>query len=180
MSKNVLILSTSPRKNGNSDRLAQMFLEGAREAGNQAELIRLADCRLEFCRGCLACQKTGRCVIRDDAREIVEKMAKADVLVFATPVYYYEMSGQLKTMLDRSNPLFASEYTFREVYLLTAAAEDTPEVPSRVEQGVEGWISCFDRCQLAGSVFAGGVTAVGDIDGHPSLEKARDLGRSIR
>ena len=180
MSKSILIFSTSLRKNSNSDRLAQAFADGAREAGNEVELIRLGDFRLEFCRGCLACQKTGRCTISDDGPALVEKMAKADVLVFATPIYYYEMSGQLKTLLDRANPLFASEYAFREVYLLTAAAENSPGTPAAAEQGLQGWIRCFAGCSLAGSIFAGGVTAPGEIEGHPSLKKARELGRSVR
>ena len=66
MAKNVLILSTSPRKKGNSAALAEAFAEGAREAGNRAEVVSLCGMKLEFCRGCLACQKTGRCIIDDD------------------------------------------------------------------------------------------------------------------
>ena len=99
-----------------------------------------------------------RCVIRDDADTIVQKMRAADVLVFATPVYYYGMSGQMKTMLDRANPLLPSDYIFRDIYLLTAAAEDDPETPEGTVHGLQGWISCFEKARLAGSVFAGGVT----------------------
>ena len=109
MSKNVLILSTSPRKGGNSDLLADAFAAGAREAGHEVEKVCLYDKDIAFCRGCLACQKTQRCVIRDDADAIAQKMLTADVLVFATPIYFYEMCGQMKTMLDRTNPLFPAE-----------------------------------------------------------------------
>lgn len=76
-------------------------MDGARRAGHEVEKVSLKDKTIGFCKGCLACQKTGSCVIRDDAGAIVEKMLHADVLVFATPIYYYEMSGQMKTMLDR-------------------------------------------------------------------------------
>ena len=100
MSKHVLIISTSPRKGGNSDVLADEFARGAQEAGNHVEKVALYDQTVGFCKGCLACQSTGHCVIHDDANAIVEKMLTADVIVFATPIYYYEMCGQMKTMLS--------------------------------------------------------------------------------
>ena len=159
--------------------LAESFAKGAIAAGNTAELISLAGKKIEFCRGCFACQQTCRCVIRDDADLIAQKMLEADVLVFATPIYYYEMSGQLKTMLDRSNPLFVSDYKFRDVYFLSAAAEDEDYVSSRAEEGVKAWIECFPKAKFAGSVFAGGVTSAGEIEGHPALEKAYKMGAGI-
>ena len=116
MNKKVLIISTSPRKNGNSEMLADAFLNGAKDAGNSVEKISLYDKTIGFCKGCLACQKTGRCVIHDDADIIVGKMLNADVLVFATPIYYYEMSGQIKTMLGRGNPPFSAAYSFPYIY----------------------------------------------------------------
>ena len=117
MSKKVLIVSSSPRKNGNSETLADAFANGAREAGHSVETVRLREKQIGFCKGCLACLKLGHCVIQDDAVEIAAKMHGADVLVFATPVYYYSVCGQLKTMLDRANPLFGSDYAFtRRIY----------------------------------------------------------------
>lgn len=97
MGKTVLIVSSSPRKNGNSETLADAFAKGAREAGHSVETVHLREKQLGFCKGCLACLKLGHCVIQDDAVEIVAKMHDADVLVFATPVYYYSVCGQLKT-----------------------------------------------------------------------------------
>ena len=179
MNKKVLILSSSPRKGGNSEMLAEAFAEGAREAGNQVETVYLREKQYGFCRGCLACQKLGRCVIKDDAVEIVARMHDADVLVFSTPVYYYSVSGQLKTMLDRANPLFGTDYAFTKVYLLATAAEDGLETVAGSEKAVQGWVDCFDRCELAGTVFAGGVTNVGEIAGHPSLEKAYQSGKEV-
>ena len=113
--------------------------------------------------GCLACQSAGQCVIQDDAVEIAEKMGRAEVIAFATPIYYYEMSGQMKTLLDRANALFASDYAFRDIYLLTAAAEEDDQVPARA----------------AGTVFAGGVNGPGETVGHPALERARAMGRQV-
>ena len=179
MRKNVLILSSSPRKGGNSETLAAAFSKGAQETGNQVETVYLREMHYGFCKGCLACQKTGHCVIKDDAVEIAAKMQNADVLVFATPVYYYSVSGQLKTMLDRANPLFNTDYTFTKAYLLATAAEDEPETVEGTVKAVQGWVDCFDRCELAGTVFAGGVIDVGEIAGHPALEKAHQMGKKI-
>lgn len=179
MGKAVLIVSSSPRKNGNSETLADAFAKGAREAGRSVETVRLREKQIGFCRGCLACQKLGYCVIQDDAVEIVAKMHDADVLVFATPVYYYSVCGQLKTMLDRANPLFGSNYAFTEAYLLATAAEDGRSAFEGTEKAVQGWTDCFPRCALAGTVFAGGVTGVGEIAEHPALEQARRMGAGI-
>ena len=177
--KKVLIISTSPRANSNSEALANAFARGAQEAGHETELISLRGKTINFCRGCFVCQEKQRCVIRDDADVICRKALNADVLVFATPIYYYEMSGQLKTLLDRLNPLFPSDYAFRDVYLLTAAAEDEEDVPQRAVSGVEGWVECFEHATLAGSVFMGGVTAAGENPAHPALDSAYRMGNQI-
>lgn len=177
--KNVLVISTSLRANSNSDALADAFLRGAADAGHHAEKISLRGRNIQFCRGCMACQKLGRCVISDDAAEISQKMHDADVIAFATPIYYYEMSGQMKTLLDRANWLYSSDYHFTDIYLLTAAAENEPPVPSRAEGGLTGWIDCFERARLAGSVFAGGVEGPGETTGHPALAQAFDMGKQI-
>lgn len=179
MSKQILVISTSPRKGGNSDRLAEELIRGAREAGNDVEKVTLYDKTIGFCKGCLTCQSTQRCVIHDDADAIAQKMLNADVLVFATPIYYYGMSGQMKTMLDRANPLYSADYRFRDIYLLTAAAEEDEHTPDGAVTGLQGWIDCFEKARLAGTVFAGGVTSVGEIQGHPALKQAYDMGKQI-
>ena len=179
MSKNVLIISSSPRKGGNSETLAASFAKGAEEAGHKVETVYLREKNYGFCKGCLACLKVGHCVIKDDAVEIAARMHDADVLVFATPVYYYSVSGQLKTMLDRANPLFDSDYAFTKAYLLATAAEDEPETVEGTVKAVQGWVDCFERCELAATVFAGGVNSVGDIAGHPALEEAYQMGKEI-
>lgn len=179
MSKKVLVISTSPRKGGNSNLLADEFVRGAREAGNSVEKITLYDKTIGFCKGCLACQRTQRCVIHDDADAIAQSMLTADVIVFATPIYYYGMCGQMKTMLDRANPLFPSDYQFREIYLLAAAAEEEERTVDGAITGLQGWIDCFEKARLAGTVFAGGVTSVGEIQGHPALRKAYEMGQNV-
>lgn len=180
MSKKILIISTSPRKGGNSEMLADAFVKGAEESGNSVEKVTLYDKNIGFCRGCLVCQKTQKCIIHDDVEEIVQKMLTADVIAFATPIYYYEMCGQMKTLLDRANPLFTMDYAFRDIYLLASAAEDGEHTVDGAKKGIEGWIECFEKSRLAGIVFAGGVTNIGDIKDHPALEKACKMGKAIK
>lgn len=178
--KNVLIISSSLRRGSNSEALAKEFARGASDAGNKVELIYLRNKDLRFCRGCLACQKTQKCVIADDAQAIVGKMHDADVIAFATPIYYYEMSGQLKTLLDRANPLYPSDYLFRDIYMLTSAAEDEPSTPERAVMGLTGWIDCFEKARLAGTVFAGDVNDPDEVKGHPALAEAYAAGNKIQ
>lgn len=176
--KKVLVISTSLRGNSNSEALADEFVCGAQDSGNQAEKVSLRGKAISFCRGCFACLKSGHCAINDDANAIVEKMLNADVLVFASPIYYYEMCGQMKTLLDRANPLYSLDYKFRDVYFLSAAAEKEENVDSRAVSGLEGWIECFPKSRLAGKVFAGGVTDPGEIQNHPALKEAYEMGKN--
>ena len=115
MEKNILVITASLRKGSNSELLADELICGAKEAGNHVEKVCIRDKEIAFCRGCLACQKTGGCVIKDDGDEIARKMLSADVLVFATPIYYYGMSGQMKTMLDRANTRTSADSIFRAI-----------------------------------------------------------------
>lgn len=177
--KKVLVISTSMRTGGNSDSLAEEFTKGAKDAGHEVEKINLLGKKIGFCLGCLACQKTGVCVIKDDAIAIAEKLMAADVVCFATPIYYYEMAGQMKTVLDRMNPLFDKDYAFRDVYMLSSACDESSTTDARALAGLEGWVECFPKAKLSGSVFAGGVTDKGDIQGHASLKKAFEMGKNI-
>lgn len=180
MNKKVLVISTSLRKGGNSDTLADELIRGAKDAGNSVEKISLEGKTIGFCKGCLACQKTQECVIKDDAVSIAEKVKNADAIVFATPIYYYEMSGQMKTLLDRLNPLFPSDYSFREVYLIAAAADDNQEAMDGAVEGLQGWITCFGKSKLSGVVRGVGITDIGDVKYHEKLmSEAYEMGKAI-
>ena len=180
MSK-VLVITTSLRAGSNSDRLAEEMVKGAKESGHQVEQISLKDKEIRFCRGCFVCQKTQKCVIKDDAIEIAERVKEADTLVFATPIYYYEMSGQMKTLLDRCNPLYTTDYKFRNVYLLSTAAEDEEFVPEKAVSGLQGWIDCFEKASFAGSLFCGGVNERGEAEKHAEeLKKAYKFGKTLK
>lgn len=177
--KKVIVISTSLRVGSNSDMLADKFTEGALHAGHDVEKISLAGKNISFCRGCLACQKLGKCVIDDDANDIMQKVLNADVVVWATPIYYYEMSGQMKVMIDRMNAMYPLDYKFRDVYLLTTAAENEPEVPKRAESGLTGWTDCYPKCRLAGTLFCGGVDAPHIIEGNEKLQAAYEMGLHV-
>lgn len=179
MYKKVIIISSSLRKNSNSQSLASAFKDGAIEAGNQVVSFDLSKERLNFCIGCLACQKTHRCVIDDDARKITDAVKNADVVVFASPVYYYSISGALKTLLDRLNPVYGSGYRFREVYFLTCAFENEESTPKRAISAVQGWVDCFDKAALKKTIFAGGVNEPGEIKNHPAINEAYECGKSL-
>ncbi|WP_024993424.1 flavodoxin family protein [Phocaeicola paurosaccharolyticus] len=178
--KNVFVIKTSPRKSGNSDHLADEFIKGAIEAGNHVEEVSLTGKNIQFCRGCMTCQQTHRCVIKDDAEPIREKMLQADVIVWATPIYYYCVSGQMKTMIDRANPLYSMDYKFRDIYLLATAAEDEPSTVEGTVKATQGWVDCFGKATLKKVVFAGGVNSKGDIEGHSALKEAYELGKTIQ
>lgn len=163
MKKKVIVVTSSSRKNANSGILAEQFARGAEEAGHEVVRIDLSGMGLLFCTGCLACQQGAPCPLKDGVAPLLEQIAAADVLAFATPVYYYSVSGRLKTFLDRLNPLFGREVRFRDVYLLTASAEDADEASDGAAVCVEGWVSCFEGVRLAGVVRGRGAEHPGDI-----------------
>ena len=164
--KKVIVISTSLRRGSNSDMLADQFVEGAKAVGNEVEKISLVGKNIQFCKGCLGCQKLGHCVINDDVNDIMAKVLKADVVCWATPIY-------------RMNAMYEQDYAFRDVYLLTTAAEDDEQTPKRAEMGLTGWIDCYPKSRLAGTLFCGGVNAPREIEGNPKLQEAFDLGKSI-
>ena len=180
MSKKVLIISTSLRTFSNSEILAKEVERGAIEAGNDVEFITLKDKTINFCKGCLVCQTEGKCIIDDDANEIVDKMLNCDVIVWATPVYYYEMSGQMKTMIDRANALFDLDYKFREIYLITTSVDSVPGVAKSVLHGIKGWLDCLPKAKFAGYVEGLGVNKPMEIRQFTdTMLMAYDMGKNI-
>ena len=177
--KKIMIIASSPRKSGNSNALVAEFARGAKEAGNDIEIVSVGDIQMDFCRGCMTCNHTCKCVIDDDMKAVLERMGAADVIVFATPVYYYSVSGQLKTFFDRTSPLFAANYQFADVYLLATAADEGAEAVVGTRTAVMGWIDCYPGTRLVKTIFAGGVDALGEIAGHAALSEAYETGKSI-
>lgn len=178
--KKVVIISSSLRNGSNSEILAHEVEKGIKDAGNEVEFISLKDKNIKFCLGCLACQKTHKCVQSDDMSDLVIKIKNADVLVFATPIYYYEMSGQLKTFLDRCNPLFPLENNFKDVYLITSSYDEASNVADRAINGLKGWIECFEQSHFAGALVGGGIdTPKSARHRDDLLHNAYELGKNI-
>ena len=178
--KKVLIISTSLRTNSNSDILARECEKGARDAGLDAEYISLKGKDIKYCIGCLSCQKTNKCVLKDDVADIMAKVKEAEVIVYATPIYYYEMCGQMKTLLDRLNPLYSGDYIFRDIYLIATAADDGVTTFDKAYSGLQGWVDCFDKASLKGKVVAGGVDEAGSVNNFVDIKnKAYELGKNL-
>lgn len=137
MNKNVLVISASPRKGGNSDTLCDEFIRGAQESGNHAEKIFLASKNIKYCIGCGVCNTTQKCVQKDDMAEILDKMVEADVIVLATPVYFYTMDAQMKTLIDRTVPRY-TEIQNKDFYFIVAAADTERKMMERTIEGFRG------------------------------------------
>jgi len=178
--KKVLIISTSLRQNANSEILAKETEKGARDSGHEVEFISLKDKNINFCKGCMACQKLGKCVLNDDANIITEKMKESDVIVWATPVYYYEMSGQMKTLIDRANSLYATGFKFKDVYLITTSADSSDNVVQTVLAGLKGWCACLPGSNIKGYINGAGLDNPNEVLNRKDLlEQAYNMGKCL-
>lgn len=178
--KKVLIVSTSLRAGSNSELLAKEAYRGAVESGNEAEFVSLKDKEIKFCIGCLACQKTNKCSIKDDMEELTKKVQESEVIIFATPIYYYEMSGAMKTFLDRCNPLYGQDNRFKDVYLIATCADENKTALDRAVSGLSGWIECFEGVTYKGTVYGVDTNAPNAAKSNKVLmQKAYNLGKNI-
>ena len=177
--KNVLVLSSSPRKGGNSDLLCDAFAKGAKESGNKVTKIRVADKKVGFCTGCYACQKTGKCVIKDDAAAILKKMMASDVIVFASPVYFYSVCAQLKALIDRS-VVFYPNITNKDYYFMMTMAEEDSKMAEGTVKAMQGFLDCYEGSKLKGMVCASGVYEKGEILKTKFPSAAYKLGLKVR
>lgn len=181
MKKKVLVISASPRKNGNSDMLCDEFVRGATEAGHEVEKIRLAEKKVGYCTGCYACQKLGKCCQKDDANEIVEKMLSADVIVLATPVYFYSMDAQLKALIDRTVSRWNDFGRFKgtEFWHIITAADTSKEMMEPTLAGLRGFMrDCMDGSIERGVIYGVGAYAKGEIKALPAFREAYEAGKT--
>lgn len=177
--KQILILSSSPRRGGNSDMLCDEFLKGAAAAGHSVEKIFLKEKTINYCTGCSVCSMYGKpCPQRDDMAEILDKMVAADIIVMATPVYFYTMSAQMKTLIDRCCGRY-TEMGGKEFYFIVAAAEDAQDKMERTIDTFQGFLDCLEGASIKGVVYGLGVWRVGEIKGNPAMERAYEMGNRI-
>lgn len=178
MSK-VTVISSSLRTKSTSRTVLEEILKGLKENNHEIKLIDLRNIKMEFCRGCMSCQTTGRCAIKDDINGILPLVNESDTILFVTPIYYYSVSGQLKTFLDRLNALYVSEdRQFKNVYVAFTCADDQPAAIEGPKKAIEGWVECFEGVELKGTFAGLSLNEVNDIDSE-ILAKAHSFGKSI-
>ncbi len=178
MSKKVLILSGSPRNGGNSDILCDEFARGAAEAGHKVEKVRVAEKSIGYCRACYACREGGQCVIRDDMAEVLQKMIDADVLVLASPVYFYSIDAQLKAVIDRTVARWLEVKNKEFYYIVTMADEESASADTTLAC-FRGYADCVEGAVERGVVIGGGAYEKGEIRTHAAMREAYELGLGV-
>lgn len=178
LSKNVLVISGSPRRGGNSDLLCDRFVQGARDAGHTAEKVFLRDKRVGVCLACDSCRGTGVCVQNDDMAELLRKMGDADAVVLATPVYFYSMNAQVKTLIDRTYSYY-TQLGDKDYYVIMTAAAGSRGALDRTLEGFRGFFDCVPGARERGVVYGTGAWGRGDIETSVTMDQAYDMGRSV-
>lgn len=175
----IVILVGSIRKGGNTDLLAQAFAEGAGK-NNMVEIVSVADYKVNPCVGCNSCftRERNQCFQKDDMTEIYEKLKSADMVVIASPVYFYGISAQLKAVVDRLHTPMRNEFPIKKLALLLVGAATLPELFDAIKLQYQLVLSFF-HLEDAGMVLVRGVKDIGDIQGTKALEEAYNLGASI-
>ncbi len=178
MSK-IIILSGSPRKNGNTELLVKSFTEGAK-LKNEVEVISVREYKVEPCTGCNACRKNEehKCFQNDDMKEIFYKLKDADILVIASPVYFYGVSAQLKAIIDRFHSPQRNNIGIKGLALLLVGADSMPEIFDSIKMQYKLTLNYFSLRDY-GMVCVNGVEEKGTIKGNGKLEEAFDLGASL-
>lgn len=179
MSKKVLILSGSPRKGGNSDLLCDEFMRGAQENGNVAEKIRVTEKNVAPCKACYYCKRSGgQCIMKDDMGEILQKMIDADVLVLASPVYFYSIDAQLKAVIDRTVARWL-EVKDKEFYYIATCADTEKESCESMLACFRGYADCVEGAKEMGVIYGTGVYERGEIRNTPAFRQAYEMGKGV-
>lgn len=178
MTKKVLILSGSPRKGGNSDLLCDEFMRGAIEAGHKVGKIRVQEKKIACCIACYACRAKGVCAIKDDMAEIMQKMIDCDVLVLASPVYFYSIDAQLKAVIDRSVCRW-TEVKNKEMYYIMTAADTEKSSMDTTLACFRGYADCVEGAVEKGVIYGTGVYQSGEVKGKKVMQEAYEMGRNV-
>lgn len=174
----VLAISASPRENGNSDVLCNQFLKGAAENGNEVKKINLANMQISPCIACYGCRQSHQCVKKDDMAQIQQELILADVIVLATPVYFYSMNAQMKMMIDRCLPRYR-EIKDKDFYYIITAADSQYSAADETIAGLRGYLRCLPGAKEKGIIYGTGTWDKGDVYQHPSLEEAYEMGKTV-
>ena len=176
--KKVLVVASSPRRDGNSDSLANEFVRGAEDVGCLVEKIFLADYTINYCTGCGVCFSCKRCFQHDDMSFLLNKMVEADAIVLATPVYFYNMSAQLKTFIDRCCPRY-KEITNKEFYYILTQGELEEYLMDRAVTALRSFsVQCLEGTVEIGILRAVGVYTLGEVEKTKYLKQAYTMGQT--
>lgn len=179
MMKDVLVLSGSPRKGGNSDLLCDEFTRGAKESGNNVTKINIASKKITPCQACYFCRgHNGECVYQDDMAEILQAMIDADVLVLASPVYFYSIDARLKAVIDRTVARWL-EVKNKEFYYIMTAAEGDKSAMDTTLACFRGYAACVDGAKERGVIYGIGVYEKGEILNTSAMAEAYEMGRNV-
>lgn len=177
--KKVLLLSGSPRINGNSSLLCDEFAKGAEEAGFETEKINVCRLKVSGCFGCNACYRNGgNCVQKDDMEQIREKMLEADVIVLASPIYFYSMDAQLKAVIDRTYA-FYQQLAGKTFYHIIACAASDESFTETMIASLRGFTCCVPDAKEGGIVFGLGTNEAGDVRTTDAMKQAYEMGKNI-
>ncbi|APM39781.1 flavodoxin family protein [Clostridium kluyveri] len=175
----VIAISGSPRIGGNSDVLCDQFLKGAKEAGCETEKVNLAKIKLNPCLACYACGKTGKCIQNDGMEETLDKLIQSDVILLATPVYFYSMNAQMKMFIDRCLPRY-QEIKDKNFYFAVAAADPVHEAMEPTLSGFRGYTACLPGAKEKGVFYGTGAWEKGDILGLPVMQQVYEAGKNLK
>lgn len=178
MSK-IIVLVGSMRKGGNTDLLAQAFTKGASKK-NSVEVISVADYKVNPCIGCNSCftREENKCFQNDDMSVIYDKLRTADIVVIASPVYFYGISAELKAIVDRLHTPMRNEFQIKKLALLLVGAATLPNLFDAIKLQYQLVLDFF-HLENIGMVLVRGVKEKGDIEGNIALKEAYELGLSI-
>ncbi len=181
--KKIVILLGSPRKNGNSERLAKSFATGSESQGAHVRFLRLHNMNIKGCSDCRQCWSSGKhCIVADDMSQLYESIDNADVIVFATPLYWYSWSAQIKAVWDRMLPYVSDKAKTtvkgKQGVLLVTAGDEREDVFDAVLESFDRSASLLGLKQ-AGKICAHNVYDIGDIEDGNWLDRAKELGASV-
>lgn len=175
--KKVLLLAGSPRVNGNSSMLGEEFLRGAKEAGHHVERIDVARRNVKGCLGCNACYRNGgSCVQKDNMEEIRNKMLEADVIVLASPIYFYSMTAQMKAVIDRTYAFYQG-LAGKKFYFLITCAGPGLEFTETMVAALRGFTCCVPDAKEGGILCATGIMDAGEVKATPEFNQAFEMGK---
>ena len=181
MSKKIVVITGSPRKNGNSFAMTEAFIDAAKAKGHTVTRFDAALKTVGGCRACETCYSTGKaCTFDDDFNTIAPAILEADAIVFTMPVYWYSIPAQIKGVIDRIFSLVVGgkDIAGKECALITCCEEDDMTVMDGVRVPIER-MAALNKWKMVGEVLIPGVLNVGDIEKTDGCKKAAELAEVI-